>query len=73
MFNLEDEDFPNREETSETNVTTRSQNPLKEDNLILPKIKKIQENMKKMKNNTSIVNIPEFVISNQNPKKSIHL
>ena len=62
MFNLEDEDFPNKEETSKTNVTTRSQNPLKEDNLIPPKIKNLQENMKKMKNNTSIVNIPEFDI-----------
>ena len=69
MFNIEDEDLRDKEETSETNVTTRSQNTLKEDSLILPKIKKLQENMKKMKSNTSTVNIPEFVISNQNPKK----
>ena len=69
MFNVEDEGFPDEEEISETNVTTRSQNPLKEDNLILPKINKLQENMKKMKNNTPIVNIPEFVISSQSPKK----
>ena len=40
MFNIEDEDVPDKEETLETNVITRSQNPLKEDNLILPKIKK---------------------------------
>ena len=69
MFNIEDEYLLEKEETSEKNVTTRSQNPLNEDNLILPKIKKLQENMKKMKNNTSTVNILEFVISNQNPKK----
>ena len=62
MFNIEYEDLPNKEETPETNVTTRSQNLLKEDNLILPKIKKLQENMKKMKSNTSTVNIPKFVI-----------
>ena len=69
MFNMEDEGFPDEEEISETNVTTRSQNTLKEDNLILPKIKKLQENMKKMKNNTPTVNIPQFVISSQSPKK----
>ena len=63
MFNMEDEDLPDKEETTETNVTTRSQNPLKEDNSILPKIKKLQENMKKIKNNTSTVKIPEFLIS----------
>ena len=36
--------------------------------MILPKIKKLQENMKKMKNNAPMVNIPEFVISGQSPK-----
>ena len=69
MFNIEDEGIPDEEEISETNVTTRSQNLLKEDNLILPKIKKLQENMKKMNNNSPMVNIPEFVISSQSPKK----
>ena len=69
MFNVEDEGFPDEEEISETNVTTRSQNPLKEDNLILTKIKKLQENMKKMKNDTPIINIPKFFISSQIPKK----
>ena len=69
MFNLEYEYFPNKGETLETNVTTRSQNPVKEDNSILPKIKKLQENMNKMKSNTSTVNIIEFVISNHNPNK----
>ena len=51
MFNLEDEGTPDEEEISNTNVTTRSQNLLKKDNLILPKIKKLQENMKKITNN----------------------
>ena len=63
MFNMEDEDLPDKEETPETNVTTRSQNPLKEDNSILPKIKKLQENMKNVKNNNSTANIPKFLIS----------
>ena len=34
----------------------------------MPKIKKLQENMKKIKNNTQTVNIPEFVFTTQNPK-----
>ena len=58
MFNIEDEDITEEEEILEMNVTTRSQSSLKEDNMILPKIK----------NNTQTVNIPEFVISSQNPK-----
>ena len=68
-FNVEDEGTPDEEEISETNVTTRSQNLLKEDNLILPKTKKLQENMKKIKNNAPVVNIAKFVISGQSPKK----
>ena len=69
MFNVENEDLTKEEEIPETNVTTRIQNYLKEDNMILPKIKNIQENMRKIKNNTPTVNIPEFVISSQSPKK----
>ena len=49
MFDIEDEDITEEEETPETNVTTRSQSSLKEGNMILPKIKKLQENMRKMK------------------------
>ena len=48
MFDIEEEDSLKWEETSETNVTTRSQTLLKEDKSILPKIKKVQENMKKI-------------------------
>ena len=69
MFNIEDKDLTEEEEIPETNVTTRSQNSLKEDNMILPKIKKLQENMRKIKNNTQTINIREFVITSQIPKK----
>ena len=39
MFNVEDEGILDGEEISETNVTTRSQNLLKEDNLNFPKLR----------------------------------
>ena len=68
MFSIEDEGLSEEEKLSETNVTTRSQGPLKEDNTIMPKIKKLQENMKKIKNNTQIVNILDFFITSRNPK-----
>ena len=35
MFNIEDEDLTEEEEIPETNVTSRSQSSLKEDNMIL--------------------------------------
>ena len=68
MFSIEDEGLTEEEKISETNVTTRSQGPLKEDNTIMPNIKKLQENMKKIKNNTYTVNIPDFFITSKNPK-----
>ena len=46
MFDTEEEDSLKQEETSGSNVTTRSQGLLKEDNSILPKTKKLQENTK---------------------------
>ena len=69
MFDTKEEDSLKQEETSKTNVTTRSPSLLKEDNSILPKIKKFQENMKKIQKNTTTVKMPEFTISSQNPKK----
>ena len=36
--------------------------------MILPKIKKLQENMKNIKNNTQTINISYFFITSQNPK-----
>ena len=50
-------------------MTTRIKGLLKEDNSILPKIKKLQENMKKVHKNTTTDKIPEFTITSQDPKK----
>ena len=41
MFNVKDEYLIEEEEIQETHVTTRSKNSLKEDNMILPNIKKL--------------------------------
>ena len=69
LFDTEEEGSLKQEETSETNVTTRSQGLLKEDNSIIPKIKKLQKKLKKIPKNTTNVKIPEFTISSQDPKK----
>ena len=48
------------------NVTTRRKGPLIEDNTLLPKIKRIQENMKKVRNNTQTQLITNLVITRKN-------
>ena len=48
LFDTYEEGSWKQEETSETNVTTRSQGLLNRDNLILPKTKRPQENVKKI-------------------------
>jgi len=54
----------------ETNVTTRSQGSIKEDSLILPKIKRLQKNVKKFQNNSANDKILEFTITSQDPKQN---
>ena len=48
LFHTEEEGSWKQEETSETNVTTRSQGLINKDNSILLKIKRLQENVKKI-------------------------
>ena len=54
----------------ETNVATRSQGSVKEDSLILPKIKRLQRNVKKFQNKSLADKIPEFTITSQDPKQN---
>ena len=68
-FDTEEESDLKHEDISETNVTTRSQRLIKEDGLVLPKIKRLQENVKKFQKNTTADKIPEFTITSQNPKQ----
>ena len=58
MLGLEEEE-PNEEiQLSDVNVTTRSKGPIIEDNTLLPKIKRIQENLNKFRSNTRAQLIP---------------
>ena len=47
MFDTEKESDLRHEDILEANVTTRSQGLIKEDSLIIPKIKRLQKNIKK--------------------------
>ena len=59
LFDTEEEVSLKHKETSETNVTTRSQGLLNKDNSILPKIKRLQENVKKIQKSTPTDKIPK--------------
>ena len=69
LFDIEDEGTLNHEEISETNVTTRSQGLLSKDRSVIPKIKRLQENVKKIQKSTTADKIPEFTITSQDPKQ----
>ena len=63
LFDTEEEKDLRHKDISETNVTMRSQGLIKEDRLILPKIKRLQKNVKKFQKNTSANKILEFTIT----------
>ena len=63
MLGLENEEYTEEIQLSVVNVATRSKGSLYEDNTLLPKIKKIQENMKKIRNNTQTLPAPDLVIT----------
>ena len=69
LFNAEEERNWEYEDVVETNITTRIQGLVKEDSLMLPKIKRLQKNVKKFQNNSSAEKIPEFTITNQDPRQ----
>ena len=74
MLGLDNEEPTEEIQLSAVNVTTRSKGPLIEDNTLLPKIKKIQENMKKIRNNSQTLPVPDLVIIRKNsPTISKHV
>ena len=68
LFDAKEENVLRHEDILETNVTTRSKGLDKENGLMLPKIKRLQNNVKKFQNNSSADKIPEFTITSQNPR-----
>ena len=69
LFDAKEEKDLRYEDILETNVTTRSQGLIKENSLMLPKIKKLQKNVKKFQKNSSANKIPEFTPTSQNPRQ----
>ena len=71
LFDAKEEKTQGYKDVVETNVATRSQGTIKEDSLILPKIKRLQRNVKKKFQNKSLADkIPEFTITSQNPRQN---
>ena len=70
LFDAEEEKKQSYKDVMETNVATRSQGPIKENSLILPKIKRLQRNVKKFQNKSLANKIPEFTITSQDPKQN---
>ena len=68
LFDAEEEKNMRHEGLLEKNVTTRSQGLIKENSLMLPKIKRLQNNVKKFQNISSANKIPNFTITSQNPR-----
>ena len=69
MFDTEKKIDLRHEDISEANVTMRSQGMIKEDRLIIPKIKRLQKNVKKFQKSTTANKILEFTITSQDPKQ----
>ena len=69
LFDTEEEIDLKHEDLLETTVTTRIQDLVNKENSILPKIKKLQENVKKPQKNNIDDKIPETTISSQDSKQ----
>ena len=69
LFDAKEEKDLRYEDILETNITTRSQGLIKENSLVLPKIRRLQKNVKKFQKNTTANKILEFTITSQNPRQ----
>ena len=69
LFDVEEERDLRYEDILETNIMMRSQGLIKENSLMLPKIKRLQKNVNKFQNNSSANKILAFTITSQNPRQ----
>ena len=71
LFDAEEERSQGYKEVVDANVTTRSQGTVKDDSLMLPKIIRLQRNVKKKFQHKPVANIiPEFTITSQDPEQN---
>ena len=71
VLDAEEENSQGRKEISEANVKTRSKGTVSDNSLLLPKIRRLQINVKKKFQDKSLANqVPEFTITSQDPKQN---
>ena len=64
VLDAEEENTQGRKDIREANVTTRSKGEVSDDSLLLPKIRRLQRNIKKKFQDKSVADqIPEFTIT----------
>ena len=69
LLDVEEENTQGHKDVREANVTTRSQGTISDDSLLLPKIRRLQRNIKKKFQDKFLADkMPEFTITSQDPK-----
>jgi len=71
LLDAEEDITQKHKDVREANVTTRSQGTISDDNLLLPKIRRLQRNVKKKFQDKSLTDkILEFTITSQSPEQN---
>ena len=71
LLDAEEENTQGHKDIREANVTTRSKGAVSDDSLLLPKIRRLQRNIKKKFQDESLADqIPEFTITSQDLKQN---
>ena len=71
LLDAEEENTQGRKDIREANVTTRSKGAVSDESLLLPKIRRLQRNIKNKFQDESLAGqIPEFTITIQDPKQN---
>ena len=71
ILDAEEENTQGRKGVREANVTTRSKGTVSDDSLLLPKIRRLQSNVRKKFQDKALADqIPEFTITSQDPRQN---